>query len=448
MRLFVFLFAALSLAACSGVRVETVPSAPFPDSPADAQPSPVNLSRVKFALPHGTTVSSVSTGGLKGILFCNGPYGAQQTGLVTRAFRDVEKESIFTDTLEALGYDISGDPSRMFDEEEDRMRTVYSVGGRITDVKMDLCHRRTFLLGIDQGYTGEAMMEVEWTVFDLLRRRNAYKVTTKGYTRLRSPNYDAIDLILADAFAAAAHNLGADAAFHDLVFYGTPPATTPETILDPNEEFFGRFDPLEDVTLTLLEPSKIPATGRFDAITRAVVMIEAGHGHGSGFFISDEGHILTNAHVVGRANRVRVVTSGKAEKRIAEVVRLDPVRDVALLRLEEPPGPGTVATLPVRLDEPAVGETVYAIGAPRLKRRQDTVTKGIVSARRFDRRENLPFIQADVDIYGGNSGGPLLDENGNVVGISVLGYKVAPDTLGGLNWFIPIEDALKRLDVE
>jgi len=110
--------------------------------------------------------------------------------------------------------------------------------------------------------------------------------------------------------------------------------------------------------------------------------------------------------------------------------------------------------LPIRTQWPEVGEDVYALGAPIKTRLQDTVTKGIISAHRrkflmFGTR--LDIIQADVDIHGGNSGGPLLDANGNIVAISVAGMAFADpnaDFSTGLNYFIPIGDALEKLDIE
>ena len=186
-----------------------------------------------------------------------------------------------------------------------------------------------------------------------------------------------------------------------------------------------------------------------DKTRRATVMVEGGIGHGSGFFISKQGYILTNSHVIGEALRVRIVSADKEEKMIAEVLRRDPARDVALLKLEELPDDLDITALPIQTTWPNIGSDVYAIGAPVARQLQDTVTKGIVSAHRKNFRllgtkQNL--IQADIDIHGGNSGGPLLDQYGNIAGLSVAGYG-ANDTGIGLNLFVPIGEALQRLDI-
>ena len=99
-----------------------------------------------------------------------------------------------------------------------------------------------------------------------------------------------------------------------------------------------------------------------------------------------------------------------------------------------------------------MGEDVYAIGAPQdYRKMQDTVTKGIVSAHRsamkfMGTRQN--FIQSDVELHPGNSGGPVLDGNGNIIGIAVGAQKDADGDGMGLNWFIPIDEALGKMNIE
>ncbi len=151
---------------------------------------------------------------------------------------------------------------------------------------------------------------------------------------------------------------------------------------------------------------------------------------------------LTNNHVVGEAKRVLVeFPSGLRVE--GEVIRSHKLRDVALVRV---PVRG-LKILPIR-DEPArVGEAVYAIGTPILRQYRASLTRGIVSAWRKDERSRLELIQSDVDIQGGNSGGPLVDARGNVVGISVSGIGVGKLS-AGLNFFIPIHDALAKLNLE
>ncbi len=439
---FFALSAVLVLCACGmdSFDIKPVPINPPLPAPNDAQPSPIAFSKIRYAVPTGTSVVAMRFAG------CEPPYGIVQKGISSRDFPSDDFRRLFLDTMEARGYDVAGDPGRLFDEAEDEMRAAYAVGARVTDIKINACNTIN-LWGYDSGVSGEATVTVEWGVYDLLRRRNAYKTTTQGYAKIRTANQEGLQLLLEESFEAATANLGADSAFHDLVFYGTKPPA-PETARDLEEEPMGLYDPAESVMISNLPVSKSPAAGRLEDIRKTAVMVEAGGGHGSGFFITRDGHIITNAHVVGDAARVRVVTSAKKNKLIAEVLRIDRKRDVALLRIEKESMDGlSIKTLPIRASGLKVGEDVYAIGAPQLKRLQDTVTKGIVSAMRFDQRRKQPYIQADVDIYPGNSGGPLIDANGNIVGISVAGWEIGPDILGGLNQFIPIDDALQQLNI-
>ena len=433
--------------ACSGLTVEETPLQQAVVPPEDAKPAPMGFNRIRYSIPTGTPLASYSPKGALGLINCAGPYTVIPNSEFRHSYSNPDLKNIFRDTLEAQSYDVTGDPGRLFDEQEDIMRSTYSIGARITDIKVDLC-RNVSIWGTYRGDIGEANITIEWSVYDLLHRKSVYKTTTKGYAKRKIPNYDGIPLLIEDAFAAAAHNLGAGTAFHKLMFLGIEPKDAPYTYKDLHEEPDLIFDPNEKVIIDNKPLSRVSTKGNLEKIRKTAVMIQAAQSHGSGFFLTEQGHIMTNAHVVGDAVRVRVVSSGKKEKMVAEVLRVDRKRDVALLRLEEVPEDLKIHTLPIRLDKPPVGSDIYAIGAPTLKRLQDTVTKGIVSAHRMDPRKRQPYIQGDVAIYGGNSGGPLLDGNGNLIGLTVSGYVrggIIP--LDALNNFIPIGDGLERLDI-
>lgn len=443
----IFIVAALlagPLAGCSVMNVEKVPLDSVREPPADAHPAPIGLNQIRYAIPTGTPTMGVSARSLRCPLIMR----KISQGISARSFVDDNYKRVFRDTLEAEGYDVTGDPGRMFDETEDVQRTVYAIGARIIDLKMDVCQEESLFFGYGLGYVGEAMVEIEWSVYDMLRRDNVYKTVTRGYADLTAANDQGIDLLMENSFAAAAHNLGARPEFFDLVFSGIEPAEKPSTFQDPDDAPPGIFDPREEVVLAPRKNFTEAADGRMDDLRKSVVMIQTAAGHGSGFFITPQGHIITNAHVVGHAHEVRVTTSGKKKALLAEVLRVDTARDVALLRLETVPPGMNIPVLPVRDDKPKVGDDVYAIGAPAYRNLQDTVTKGIVSAHRYDKRRKMWFIQSDVYVYGGNSGGPLLDSRGNLVGVTAAGYTMGDGDLNGLNLFIPINDALDSLGVE
>src|SRR5712664_721319 len=158
---------------------------------------------------------------------------------------------------------------------------------------------------------------------------------------------------------------------------------------------------------------------------------------GSGFIISADGYILTNAHVVEGADEINVKFTDKRELK-AKVIGADRRSDIAVIKVDAGGLPA------VRFGDPAklkVGEWVLAIGSPFGF--ENTVTAGIVSAkgRSLPQENFVPFIQTDVAINPGNSGGPLFNMRGEVVGINSQIYSRTGGFMG-LSFAIPIDVAL------
>ncbi|HEY0488000.1 MAG TPA: DegQ family serine endoprotease [Telluria sp.] len=163
-------------------------------------------------------------------------------------------------------------------------------------------------------------------------------------------------------------------------------------------------------------------------------------GAGSGFIISPDGVILTNAHVVRDASEVTVKLQDRREYR-AKVLGSDPKTDVAVLKIEAK----NLPVVPIgKSSDLKVGEWVLAIGSPFGL--ESSVTAGVVSAKgRSIDEGNVPFIQTDVAVNPGNSGGPLFNTRGEVVGINSQIYS---QTGGyqGLSFAIPIDVAYRIKD--
>ena len=162
-------------------------------------------------------------------------------------------------------------------------------------------------------------------------------------------------------------------------------------------------------------------------------------GVGSGFIISEDGYILTNNHVVAKSNGIFVtLTSGKEYK--AEIVGTDPRTDVALIKIDA----DGLTPLPIG-DSNALkkGQWVLAIGSPFGL--DSTATSGIVSAINRDTGDYLPFIQTDVAVNPGNSGGPLINLAGQVVGVN---SQIISQSGGfmGISLAIPIDEAMRVVD--
>ncbi len=197
---------------------------------------------------------------------------------------------------------------------------------------------------------------------------------------------------------------------------------------DPFLEFFRRFQQGQGVN---------PHSGKGNSAPQEMPT----RGQGSGFIVSSDGIILTNAHVVKDAREVTVKLTDRREFR-AKVLGSDPKTDIAVLRIDAKNLP--VVTLG-KTSELRVGEWVLAIGSPFGF--ENTVTAGVVSAkgRSLPDDSAVPFIQTDVPINPGNSGGPLFNARGEVVGINSQIYSRSGG-YQGVSFAIPIDIATKIKD--
>jgi serine protease Do len=159
-------------------------------------------------------------------------------------------------------------------------------------------------------------------------------------------------------------------------------------------------------------------------------------GVGSGFILSSDGFIMTNAHVVEGADEVMVTLTDKREFK-ARIVGADKRTDVAVVKIQATGLPAVKVGDVSRL---RVGEWVMAIGSPFGL--ENTVTAGIVSAKQRDTGDYLPFIQTDVAINPGNSGGPLINMRGEVVGINSQIYSRSGGFMG-ISFAIPMDEAMR-----
>ena len=159
-------------------------------------------------------------------------------------------------------------------------------------------------------------------------------------------------------------------------------------------------------------------------------------GVGSGFILSADGFVMTNAHVVDGSDEVFVTLTDKREFK-AKIIGADKRTDVAVVKIE---ATGLPAVKIGDINRLKVGEWVMAIGSPFGL--ENTVTAGIVSAKQRDTGDYLPFIQTDVAINPGNSGGPLINMRGEVIGINSQIYSRSGGFMG-ISFAIPIDEAIR-----
>ncbi len=194
------------------------------------------------------------------------------------------------------------------------------------------------------------------------------------------------------------------------------------------QEFFRRFfgGPVPQLPNQVPKKRRPSPQGNEEEVPRGI---------GSGFIISQDGYVLTNAHVVDGADEVYVNLTDKREFK-AKVIGLDKRTDVAVVKIEATKLPW----LPIGdSDKIKAGQWVIAIGSPFGL--DNSVSAGIVSSKARDTGEFLPLIQTDAAVNPGNSGGPLLNMNGEVIGIN---SQIVSRSGGymGISFAVPIDEAM------
>ncbi|MAF94486.1 MAG: hypothetical protein CMM60_01830 [Rhodospirillaceae bacterium] len=423
----IFLF--LALAGCQNIPVK-VPEVKTQDPVEIKDPSeiaPIKFDRVGIKVKRGTPIGSYDPEffGLTGCFGTGGNIFWNQGRVLAR---DIEFADLFYEEMKNANFNVVGNPDKMFaGASDDRRKPSYLIGGQIEEIKLNVCDEIDFWTGWRRNtQKGKGAVKVLWQVYSVINREVVYETKTQGAATLERGAADGEMVILHNAFANAVINLAADQGFVDVLSADAP------SILDIRK--------VDDVELLIkpYPPRTRPITDTIDQTRMSVVTIETGLSFGSGFFITPT-LIMTNFHVVGNGQfmRIKLLTGRRI---LGEVIRRHPKRDVAIIQVEKS---GNVP-IPIRATPLKVTEEVYAIGSPRQKKMAGTVTRGIVSKFRTN-RSGMEDIQADVDIQGGNSGGPLLDAKGNLVGISYAGIGPPGKFSSGLNFFIPIMDALDKL---
>ena len=186
----------------------------------------------------------------------------------------------------------------------------------------------------------------------------------------------------------------------------------------------------------------------YERVSSGVVFVEAGQGSGSGFAIDDDGHVVTNDHVVSGASRFRVRFGEDGEPVDAELLGTDPSADLALLKVDPEAVDGGLQPLELGASEDLrPGDPAIAIGSPFGL--EGTVTSGIISS--LGRTIQAPngfsisnAIQTDAAINPGNSGGPLLDEEGRVIGVNSQ-IRTGDGASAGVGFAVPVDEIKRAL---
>lgn len=382
--------------------------------PLGAKTLPVSLARVVFDLAPGQVWGEFSGG-----LLCI-PRGS----LKWRDGRTDVDDNIFPDSfrreVRAVGFESGSDS--LFENASDAGE--FTVGARIKSVTARVCRAKSEY--VSEREKGSMSLTVEWQIYSRLQRRVVATVSTSGEFSIDSFQRDpVVTPLVVGAFRQSVRSLIDTDEFRKVF------------VLDADQAASERKAQSNDPIVLSGPP---PGARPISDASGAVVVVLAGGGHGSGFLVSSDGYVITNEHVVGKETKVRIRWSDGFESD-GEVIRSHKARDVALIRTN----PHGRQPLYLQRGAAVPGATVYAVGAPLDIKLQSTVTKGIVSANRLD--DGFTFIQSDVAVTHGNSGGPLLNEKGAVVGITDWG-RTEDGMPVSLNFFIPIGDALDFLNLK
>jgi S1-C subfamily serine protease len=227
-----------------------------------------------------------------------------------------------------------------------------------------------------------------------------------------------------------------------LLVYPERVGSTVEHVAPQDAAAWPRPRPPADAILRVRRAERNPSTkrqGSYEALAAGVIVIEGEALSGAGFLITRSGLALTNEHVVANQRRLWAKFQDGTVVPL-RVIRIDATADVALVELQC--GPRDCTTLELNLTAPEVGSEVMAIGAP--VGLTYTLTRGVISALR--RGQGVMLLQTDAAVNPGNSGGPLVDANGRVVGI--VSAKVMRSGIEGLAFAVGIADALRVLGVD
>jgi serine protease Do len=375
------------------------------------------LAAIVFDLPIGHRYGEASAG--------DGTCYFKQPLVNTKAHfnYDVSKYAdLFTSTMKKHGYPVD-DKLELFDNSKERVSDL-QVAARIVDATLNSCypdHRNQLKA------KGNSYLKIEWSVYSTLEKKVVFVATTEGSTYHEVESSVGEPGLLRPAVADALERLALDPRYRRII---DPPEVTTEV---------ARAGPAK-LKIKRLKEFTGELKSHINVIKAAVATITANRGTGSGFVISENGAVLTAEHVVSGSKFVKVTTATGKEC-YGEIVASSKQRDIALIHVD---CTGLTA-LPMSRQQVVEGNEVFAVGTPLSQRLQFSVTKGVVSGMR--KIDELDYIQSDVTVLPGSSGGPLLDSRGNVVGIASAGVT-ANSVPVGVNFFVPVGDLDKYVSID
>jgi serine protease Do len=372
----------------------------------------VAIRKVLFKIPYGTVVGKVHIG--------------VRTEDIKWETSTLEGEPQFVEggskILRNQGYNVLEDSDNLFEDTSSSAKARFQIGGIIKR----LFFNGSYTVAFGEQYEEDLEIEIEWQVYDSLKEKVVYKDTNIGQYYGKKRNPEKIEAMIYTAYEQALMNLLADKKLVSVL-----------TGKEIKEEAHSSEYKKLNLNYTINHHGKaIPA--KISDFFPAVVTITSGLTHGSGVFITPDGYILTAAHVVSGVDKVVVVLeSGK--KIEGKVLRINLRSDCALVKVDGK----NYSRLHIDFNKSSIGSEVYIIGTPLEKNLSYSVSKGIISGYRSSNSNNL--IQTDAAVNPGNSGGPLLNSKGYLIGI--VSKKIVGTTVEGVGFGVSIDTIFDALNL-
>jgi S1-C subfamily serine protease len=339
-------------------------------------------------------------------------------------------ERRFYEVLGKAGFRIPSRPDpQLFSDGGRTQQPRFLVGVQVLEVGVHVRHDTQKDFG-DGAYVGATALRLEWKVLDRSTGKVVQTVTTRGRASFRHRK-GSVQSDNLTAFEHALINFLNEGSFVELVRSNTSQLPLVAPLADS-----------ANVSFKFERPS-IPAFKNLGEMIRhadrSCVTIITDAGHGSGVIINREGWVLSAQHVVDGTNRVEVQFSDGL-RQDATILYANVEYDVVLLDIA---GSG-YRSLPLAVnDSTGIGDEVVTIGTPADLALGQSVSKGILSGKR--KVDDKVYLQTDVAVNPGNSGGPLLNAQGEVIGI--IQSKLVGKGIEGLGFAVPIERVMELLNI-
>lgn len=325
------------------------------------------------------------------------------------------------DRLRELGYKVL-DPTTSAFAESDAKQARYQMAAVVNTVEQDYFLKPKGYFEVSDESYGRTILHVELQVQDSESQEVVFQKAYRGYglEQGRDPRP------IIPAFLNALEHALADPELVARLSAAAPTTGGPQSTA------------WVALTVPACDRGVMALPAGLNGLAKSVVVVRSGAVRGTAVVISPEGFALTAAHLTKGQARVGVKLESGLELD-AEVLRADAKSDLALLRL---PGRG-YPCVPVVPKSPSVGENVFVVGTPLGEGFAGSVSRGVVSATR--QVDGIDLVQTDASINPGSSGGPLLDRNGQLLGI--VSFKVAAPGVEGLGFGVATSNAASRLAV-